>query len=173
MRDGRVRRALKRLALANFVLSVHATRAFRLLRGERPLRLGGDCRRCARCCEAPGIAVGRLVWYVPLLRRGFLAWQARVNGFELTGRDRASRTFVFRCSHFDAATRSCDSYDSRPGMCRDYPRLLLWQPAPEMLPGCGYRPLAWNAARLKKALAAQELTPDQRARLTRDLFLDD
>src|SRR5215813_14607857 len=124
MRDGPLRRGLKRLALANFVVNVHATRAWRRLRGERPHRLGGDCRRCARCCEAPAIQAGRLTWYLPSLRRVFLAWQRRVNGFELTEADRGSRTFVFRCTHFDAATRSCDSYASRPGMCRDYPRAL-------------------------------------------------
>ena len=62
-----------------------------------------------------------------------------MNGFELVRSDEESWTFVFRCTHFDPATRSCDSYGSRPGLCRDYPRLLLWQPNPELLPGCGCR----------------------------------
>jgi hypothetical protein len=57
-------------------------------------------------------------------------------------------------------------------MCRDYPRLLLYQPSPELLPGCGYRPLAPNALRLGQALAAAELSPEQRRRLSRDLFLE-
>jgi Fe-S-cluster containining protein len=173
MRDGPVRRGLKRLALASFVVDVRVARAWRRLRGERPHRLGGDCRRCARCCEAPGIQVGRLTWYVPMLRRAFLAWQRRVNGFEPTGRDVGSRTFVFRCTHFDTESRSCDSYDSRPGMCRDYPRALLWQPHPELLPGCGYRPVAANAAALKRALEGRPLTPEQRERLERELRLEE
>lgn len=173
MRDGPVRRGLKRLALASFVVDVHVARAWRRLRGERAYRLGGDCRRCARCCEAPGIQVGRLTWYVPMLRRSFLAWQRRVNGFELVGRDPGGRTFVFRCTHFDPETRSCDSYDSRPGMCRDYPRALLWQPHPELLPGCGFRPVAPNAAALKRALEGRSLTPEQRERLERELRLEE
>lgn len=173
MRDGPVRRVVKRLALASFVVDLHATRGWRRLRGERAHRLGGGCRRCARCCEAPGIQVGRLTWYVPVLRRLFLSWQRHVNGFELQGRDVSGRSFVFRCTHFDPATRSCDSYDSRPGMCRDYPRALLWQPRPEMLDGCGYRPVAPNAAALRRALQAQDLTEEQRERLARGLFLDE
>lgn len=173
MRDGPIRRVLKRVALANFLVDVHVTRAWRRLRGERPHRLGGDCRRCARCCEAPAIQVGRLTFYLPMLRRWFLAWQRQVNGFELQTRDVSGHSFVFRCTHFDPVTRSCDSYDSRPGMCRDYPRALLWQPRPEMLAGCGYRPVASNAARLKRALEAQALTPEQRQRLARELHLEE
>jgi Fe-S-cluster containining protein len=107
------------------------------------------------------------------VRRLFLAWQRHVNGFELVHRDSEGRAFVFRCTHFDQATRSCDSYDSRPGMCRDYPRLLLWQADPELLPGCGYRAIAPNAARLKAALERLPLTPGQRERLRRGLRLGD
>jgi hypothetical protein len=172
MRDGRWRRALKALARARYALDLRATRAIRRARGERPYLLGGECRRCARCCEAPGIQVGRLTWHLPLLRRAFLSWQRLVNGFELTGRDRAARVFIFRCSHFDPATRSCDSYESRPGLCRDYPRALLWQPGPEMLPGCGYRPVVWNARGLAQALEAAPLSPEQRRKLSKGLHLD-
>jgi hypothetical protein len=172
VRDGGFRRALKRVALWNFQLNVALTRAVRRRRGERPYVLGGDCRRCAACCEAPALQVGRLVWSLPRLRRLFLWWQARVNGFEQTGEDRRSRTFVFRCTHFDPATRLCDSYESRPGVCRDYPRLLLWQPAPELLPGCGYRPVAPNAAALRAALEGHLLSPEQLVKIRRGLFLD-
>src|SRR5262245_21646180 len=147
MRDGPGRRALKKVALWNFTLNLRAHRAWRRARGERPFVLGGECRRCARCCEAPGIQVNSLVWHFAFLRKLFLAWQERVNGFVRTGAHAETRTFVFRCLHFDAETRACDSYGSRPGMCRDYPRLLLWQVDPEMLPGCGYRAIAPNAAR--------------------------
>jgi Fe-S-cluster containining protein len=95
-----------------------------------------------------------------------------VNGFELTAADAEARVFVFRCSHFDRASRSCDSYDSRPGLCRDYPRNLLWQPNPELLPGCGYRAVAPNAAGLRRALERADLTPEQREKLRRGLRLD-
>jgi len=95
-----------------------------------------------------------------------------VNGFVLTEEHASARLFVFRCTHFDWQTRSCDSYASRPGMCRDYPRLLLYQPRPELLPGCGYRALAPNADRLRRALREQPLSDAQRADLERRLDLD-
>ena len=139
MRDGLLLRALKRVVLWQFRVDLALHRALRRGRGERPWTLGGECRRCAACCEAPSIAAGAVVWSVPAARRLFLWWQRRVNGFELVRADDEGRSFVFLCTHFDPAARSCDSYDSRPGMCRDYPRLLLWQPNPELLPGCGYR----------------------------------
>ena len=171
MRDGPGRRAIKAVARAGFFLDVCLTRAWRRLRGERPYALGGACRRCAACCEAPALQAGVFVWHMPRLRRLFLWWQRRVNGFELTATDDRAHVFVFRCTHFDWATRSCDSYASRPGVCRDYPRALLRQPDPTLLPGCGYRPVAPNAARLRRALADQPLTPEQRERLERDLYL--
>jgi uncharacterized protein len=172
MRDGPFLRAVKRTALLCFEVDGAAHRAYRRARGERPWTLGGDCRRCAACCEAPAIAVGLVTWSVPSVRRAFLWWQRRVNGFELVSVDAQDRTLVFRCSHFDRSTRSCDSYDSRPGMCRDYPRLLLWQPSPELLPGCGYRASPPNASGLRGALERADLTPEQREKLRRGLRLD-
>lgn len=172
MRDGPLRRVVKAVARGGFGFDLRVHRAVRRARGERPFLLGGDCRLCARCCEAPAIRASRFVWYVPTLRRAFLWWQRQVNGFELVKRDLSGRTFVFSCTHFDPETRRCDSYESRPGICRDYPRALLWQPTPEMLSGCGYRPLAPNANRLREALDRHPLSADQRARLRKGLFLD-
>lgn len=172
MRDGAGRRALKRIALWNFTLGLLLTRGLRRLRGERAFLLGGDCRRCAACCEAPAIQVGPLVWFVPTLRRLFLDWQERVNGFKLTHQLMAQRVFVFECAHFDRATRSCDSYDSRPGMCRDYPRLLLYQAHPEFLLGCGYRARPPNVTGLRQALDRAQLTTEQRSKLEKDLRID-
>jgi hypothetical protein len=173
MKDNRLRRVLKAVARANYGLNTVVYRAVRRWRGEAPYALSGECRRCARCCEAPAIQVSRAVWYLPMLRRIFLGWQRHVNGFELAGHDIGQRAFVFRCSHFDWTTRSCDSYDSRPAMCRDYPRMLLHQPNPEMLPGCGYRPVARNASRLRAALAPLPLSPEQREKLAKGLHLQD
>lgn len=109
------------------------------------------------------------MWYLASLRVPFLWWQRHVNGFVLVRREAAARTFIFECTHFDPVTRACDSYESRPGLCRDYPRLLLDQPFPEMLPGCGYVPLARNAEALRRALDAQPLTSAQRARVIEGL----
>jgi hypothetical protein len=173
VRDGPLLRAVKRVALWNFGANLAAARALRRLRGERPWTLRGSCRRSGACCEAPAIAAGRLVWSLPSARRVFLAWHRRVNGFILVSTDARARAFVFRCSHYDAATRSCDSYDSRPGMCRDYPRLLLWQASPELFPPCGYRVTPPNAGRLRAEIERHDLTPEQREKLRRGLRLDE
>ena len=173
MRDGPLRRAVKRVARWSFDVNLGALRALRRARGERPYALGGACRQSGCCCEAPGIRVGRLVWSLASLRRAFLWWQERVNGFVLVRRDPRARVFVFRCTHFDPATRSCDSYESRPGICRDYPRTLMWQPYPELLSRCGFRPVAPNAAALRAALAGRELTTEQRRRLAAGLRLEE
>jgi len=172
VKDGPVRRGVKRVALWNFVLGLALVRAIERRRSRIPHELGGECRRCARCCEAPGIQVGWAIWYLPLLQKLFLWWQEGVNGFVLTERQRSGRVFVFRCTHFDWTTRSCDSYDSRPGMCRDYPRVLLAQANPEFLPGCGYRPVAPNADRLVRSLERASVTREQMDRLKKDLHLE-
>jgi hypothetical protein len=172
MTDGPVRRALKKLALWNFHVSLGWRRLRLRARGQEHYVLGGSCRLCARCCEAPSIQVGWLTWYVPFFRRAFLAWQHHVNGFHLTGRDPGGQAFVFRCVHFDWTTRRCDSYDSRPGMCRDYPRLLLEQPRPEFLPDCGYRAVWRQAHALENALSARGVPAETMDRLRRDLYLE-
>jgi hypothetical protein len=171
MRDGPVRQGVKAVARVLFFANLFADRALRRARGRSPYVLGGGCGRCAACCEAPAIRVSALVFLAPLLRRAFLSWQQRVNGFELRETRRAERTFVFECTHFDAATRTCDSYASRPGMCRDYPRALLLQAAPELLPGCGYRPVLRNAAAMLRVLEAQSMGPGQRAKIEKELHL--
>jgi hypothetical protein len=148
MRDDLVRRTVKRVARWHFGVNLYVIRAWRRARGERPHVLGGGCRRSGGCCESPTITVGRLLWSL------------------------AARALVFGCTHFDRETRSCDSYDSRPGMCRDYPRLLLWQPNPELLPGCGFRAIASNAEGLREALDRLDLTPEQREKLRKGLRLD-
>ena len=164
MRDGGLRRAVKAVALLGFNANLGLWRWWRGRRGDRPYRLGGDCRLCAACCEAPAIKVGRLVW--------FLWWQRAVNGFELVERDVRNRVFVFRCTHFDPVTRRCDSYDSRPGMCRDYPRVLLDQAHPEMLPGCGYRAIAPRAEQLIRELGRLPLSGEQQEKLRKGLHLE-
>jgi hypothetical protein len=173
MKDELWRRAVKRVALWNFVGEVVLLRGWRGLRGERPYPLAGSCQRSGGCCEAPTIAVGHAVWSLRSVRRLFLSWQRQVNGFELEREDAQEQTFVFRCTHYDRATRSCDSYGSRPGMCRDYPQLLLWQPRPRLLPGCGYRVRPPNAAGLRESLGRLELTAEQRGKLWKGLELEE
>ncbi len=172
MRDGLLLRAVKHVCRWRYLGDLAVQRAFCRLRGERPWTLAGQCRRAAQCCEAPAIQAGLLSWWLPIVRRLFLAWQRRVNGFDLTQVDTEARLFVFRCRHFDWTSRSCDSYDSRPAICRDYPRVLLWQANPELLPRCGYRALPPNAAGLRRAIDSLDLPPGQREKLRHGLRLD-
>ena len=171
MIDGTLRRAVKGVALALFRDQRWTDR--RLFSPPPAYRLGGDCRRCARCCEEPAIRSNGITWYLPSLRRLFLWWQETVNGFVLVRAEPRGKLFVFRCTHFDWTTRQCDSYASRPGMCRDYPRALLSQPAPELLPGCGYRPVAAGAQRFLRALSERGLSEEQIDKLKRGLHLEE
>ena len=169
MRDNLGRRVLKRLALAAFEVDL----AFGKRNKEKPrFDLGGSCQKCAKCCEAPAISVFWVVRNFRTLRALFLGWQKHVNRFHLVRDDRALKAFVFRCEHFDRKTRRCDSYDTRPGMCRDYPRRLMAQPSPEMLDGCGYRPIALGASSMMSALRKQKLSEEQIAKLRKGLFLE-
>ncbi|MBK7974727.1 MAG: YkgJ family cysteine cluster protein [Deltaproteobacteria bacterium] len=172
MRDGAGRRALKAVVRRFFAFDLALARRWRRLRGEGRWELGGACVRSAKCCEAPAVRVGKLVWFLPTARRAFLAWQRRVNGFELIAEEKGARVFVFRCTHFDPATRRCDSYESRPGMCRDYPNALLDGGWPDFFPECGYRAIARNAAGLTRSLEAQNLPTEKLAELKKRLHLE-
>ena len=172
MRDGPALRVVKRVALLAWVVDLQIRRAFARLRGEKPWAIAGQCQRSGQCCEAPTLEAGLITWSFPALRRPFLAWQRRVNGFELARVQSEGRLFVFRCTHYDRDSRSCDSYDSRPGVCRDYPRNLLWQANPRLHSRCGFRALPPNAKGLRSAIDALEITPAQREKLRRGLRLD-
>jgi Fe-S-cluster containining protein len=173
LRDGAVRTAIKTVALGVYNARLWLHRVQKSASGDIPYELGGSCVLCAKCCEAPGIQVGILTWYVPLFQRVFLLWHRHVNGFEMLQKSRADRAFIFRCTHFDPETRRCDSYPSRPGMCRDYPRALLEQANPELFDGCGFKPLARDRGKLLHAIESQSITDEQRARLRKGLFLED
>jgi Fe-S-cluster containining protein len=170
MKDGPVQKAVKRAAHGVF------STGLKLSRGNSSdsvfYELGGECCRSGMCCEAPAIHVGRLVWYAPFLRWLFIWWQRSVNGFVLEEKRRAEKVLVFRCTHFDRHTRLCDSYESRPGMCRDYPRALLYQSAPKLFPQCGYRVLAPNRRELLRALESQSIDDQKMDRLRKDLYLE-
>lgn len=173
MRDGPVRSGIKALALGVYKVRLALHRVHKRANGDIRYELGGACILCAKCCEAPGIQVNFLTWYVPLFRRVFLLWHRHVNGFEHVARSRGERAFIFRCTHFDPRTRRCDSYHSRPGMCRDYPRALLEQANPELFEGCGFKPVAQDRVRLLRALEKQPLSEEPRARLRKELYLEE
>lgn len=168
MKDGAILGVVKRIIV---IVRRFDHAVVRWLSRRAPYVLGGACCRSGVCCEAPGLRSGHLISSLPILRRTFLAWHHHVNGFELVETRELERTFVFRCTHFDRHARLCDSYATRPFFCRDYPTNLLDQPNPVFHPGCGHRPVAWNAAALRAELLARDLTPEQRAALERDLHL--
>lgn len=168
MTDGLFLGVVKRSVRSMWALELGARRITSRSRWE----LRGSCQGCGSCCERPSIRANAAVWYLPITHRAFLAWQRRVNGFELVETERPTRTFVFRCTHFDPASRRCDSYASRPFMCQDYPRVLLDQAWPELFAGCGFRLRDREGARLADALDEAELSSEQREDLKKRLRVD-
>src|SRR5260221_1382473 len=101
MRDGILRRAVKRAARWSFRLDLAVDRARRRRRGERPYLLGGGCRRGAPCCDGPALQASPLVHRPPTLRRLFLLWQERVKGFVLVEDLAVEATLAFRCTQHE------------------------------------------------------------------------
>ena len=171
MRDGPIRACIKAIVRAAWALELGVRRGFVRLRKAPRYRLGGACGGCAKCCEQPTIRVGVATLRLGLLRRLFLGWQRVVNGFEWVATDEDAQTFAFRCTHFNHVTRRCDSYATRPFLCRDYPRALLDQAWPELFPGCGFRAVAPNAQAMREALARSGLPEEKQAELARRMHL--
>ena len=107
------------------------------------------------------------------LRALALWWQRLVNGFELVSSDPRFRTVTFRCTHYDPVTKQCDSYDSRPLICRDYPVNLTHEASPVLFDECSYRIVDVKAEALRDALARTTLSEEKRAELERKLHLGD
>jgi uncharacterized protein len=166
MRDGKIRSAIKKTLARMYLRDVQRRRQ------RTPWVLAGECRSCASCCEAPTIAVGSFMFFVRPLNAIWLWWQRVVNGFVLVERNRRARAFVFKCTHFDVETRRCDSYESRPGMCHDYPRMLLEEADPELFSSCGYRAVAKNGAQMIEALKAKGVDGEQLVQITKKLRLE-
>ena len=173
MKDGPSRTSIKRLALLRYYFDLGVMRGVRRFKSPARYQMAGTCEGCGLCCETPMIQVHPLLFRLRSYRRLFLGWHSRINGFHLLREDKPAKVFVFTCSHYDKETKQCDSYHSRPGMCRDYPRNLFDRPFPELLPECTYRVVDTNAHRMKAALDKLELTPEQRAELDRKLHLQD
>lgn len=169
MRDDVVRAAIKRFARIRYAIDLGLTRKVRARREPPRYRLTGSCNACGRCCERPTIQVSPWTLRFPALRALLLAWHRWVNGFELVGEDRARGLVAFRCTHYDAVTKQCDSYETRPGMCRDYPRPLLDAAVPDFFAECGYAAIDTQAAMLREALDKVQLDQGRRDELYRKL----
>lgn len=172
MKDGLGRSALKRIARTCFNVSLRASQWQLRQEGPKRYELGGACQGCGSCCEAPAIRVGRITWYLPTLRHLFLWWHSALNRFQLQSTYDAERTFVFSCDHYDASARRCDSYETRPGLCRDYPHSLLDQATPVLFANCGYKAIAVNRRELVQILENQDLGSEQLEKLKEGLYLD-
>lgn len=166
-----MRAAIKAVARVFYFLEVWLGRAWLRQRGEIRYELLGECQRCARCCEEPSLRLNPLLFHLKPLRNAVIWWQWYVNRFAAKRSDFETCVITFKCHHFDWRTRRCDSYDTRPGLCRDYPRFLMEQPWPELHDDCGYRALDRNAARLAAALDGVEMSEEERERLKRKLHV--
>jgi Fe-S-cluster containining protein len=171
VRDGPVRALVKTVARWAKTLDLRFTRWVMARSSPARYRLTGSCNGCGKCCEAPSQAVSRFTWYLPTARRVFLWWQRVVNGFELFDRDPRFRVFIYKCTHFDPVTKQCDSYETRPLMCRDYPTLLTFEAVPRLFPECSYVMQDKNAAALRASLVAAGVTGEKLAAMEKELFL--
>lgn len=173
MRDGLLRRFVKAIARVLGGADLRFTRWLLARRGEPRYRLTGSCNGCGRCCEAPSIRAGPLTWRLPTVRRLVLWWHRVVNGFELVETDARIRAFVFRCMHYDRVTKRCDSYESRPLVCRDYPANLTFEAVPPLFAECSHGVVDRNAEALREALIAAGVTGEKLDEVEQKLFLKD
>jgi Fe-S-cluster containining protein len=171
MKDNTIRRIIKRVALMKYMTDLTVTRAVNRLKGFPLYQLKGSCNACGGCCETPVIQVFPLFFLLRSTRWMILSWHRLVNGFEYIGEDRAYYSFVFSCTHLDPETKKCDSYSSRPGMCRDYPLNMTCDTNPEFLSGCGYYALYKNAEKFRKALDKADLPPEKKEDLIARLHI--
>ncbi len=171
MRDGVALRALKHVVRWAGMVELSWRRLWLKTRGEPRYRLEGSCNGCGRCCERPSLQVGWPVWRLPKLRALVLWWQRRVNGFELVEADPRFKLFVFRCTHYDPKTKLCDSYDSRPLMCRDYPRNLQFEALPQLFTECSHSLVLKKAEAFRAALKNTSLSDEERKALEEKLNL--
>lgn len=171
MRDGLVRRALKAVARHLRSIDLGFTRWVLSRRGEPRYRLTGSCNGCGKCCERPTIQASVFSWRLPLVRASTLWWHRVVNGFELVETDPRFKLFVFRCTHYDAVTKRCDSYESRPLMCRDYPVNLTFEAVPPLFPECSHGVVDRNAEQLRAALIAAGVEGEKLKEAEARLFL--
>ncbi len=111
------------------------------------------------------------LFYFKSVRWVLRTWHHLVNGFEYIGNNRRDKVLIFRCTHWDPDTKLCDSYSSRPGMCRDYPRNLIYTCDPVFLESCGYYAVSKNAEKMREALKELNLPPDKLAALQAKLHV--
>ena len=173
MKDGIIRKAIKKIALSFYMIDLKSTREIRRLRDDPLYHLGGSCNQCGACCKSPMIQIFPPFFYLKSIRRLIIMWHRLVNGFEYIGKNYKSQILIFRCTHWNSETKVCDSYNTRPGMCRDYPRNLIYSTNPIFLDECSYYAIDKNADRLGAALGELHLSPKKLEMLKRKLHISD
>lgn len=173
MRDGFVIRVVKRVAHGVNALELRLRRRWLARSGHPRYRLTGTCNGCGRCCDALAIQVERFTWNSRVLRAAFLWYQRRINGFELVATDPRFKLFRFRCTHYDAVKKQCDSYETRPHFCRDYPLNVTYDAAPELFPECSYGVVDKHASALVEAMQAAGVAPEKLEAVRKKLYLGD
>lgn len=172
MRDNSVRRFIKFIARIRYSIDLKITRRILKFRGIPQFVLAGHCIACGQCCQTPSIHTPFLSHYFKSFRWLTLLWHHQINGFIFLSENRPHRILTFNCSHFNPSTQHCDSYESRPGLCRDYPHNLLFSVHPEFFPNCGFRPVDQHAQHFKELLDAHKIPQDIQDVLRSKLHLD-
>lgn len=172
MKDNVIKKSIKTIALIRYRFDLGITRFILKIKGEPTYNMQGKCSECGACCETPMIRTFALFFYLKSLHWLYLKWHRKINGFELICEDRKKRTFIFKCTHFNPETKQCDSYSSRPGMCRDYPRNILYNIPPDFLPTCTFSPIAKNADQISESLEKLELPPGKLKKIKKKFFAE-
>jgi uncharacterized protein len=171
VKDGFIRCTVKRFAWVRYAVDLWITRKVMVLKGEEKFELRGHCNRCGRCCEYPTIQMSDITFHMKRFKTCIIWWQQTVNGFVLDKENKLDATLTFTCTHYCDDTGQCDSYASRPGMCRDYPVGQIYSVNPTFFEECGFYAVDKRAASFRKALEKTELPPDKREDLYKRLHL--
>ena len=173
MRDGLILRCFKKIVLMRFHIDLAVTRYLLKRAGEPRYRLSGECNQCGACCESPAIEVHRWVFWFRSLSWLVKSWHWYINGFNLMEKDRSNRLFIFECTHYDPETKRCDSYCSRPGMCRDYPLPLLFSTNPDFFDRCSHYPVRKSAESFRQSINDLDIPEAKKQDLIEKLNLKD
>lgn len=172
MRDNLAQKLIKNTLRHYYLFTLWLYRQNQKRKGRPKYILTGKCEGCGKCCENPAIKVGFFVAHFKSFRAIYVWWQKKINGFVYQRENAETQVLYFICTHWDPQTRLCDSYDSRPGMCRDYPRNLLYSSIPDFFKECGYKPIDKNAEKFKLALDKIPIDDEKKKKIKDKLFLE-
>lgn len=172
MRDNFAQKLIKNSFRTYYLFSLWLNRKRLKRKGLPKYTLIGNCESCGKCCENPAIKIGFLLNNIKFFKYLYNLWQKKINGFIFQKHNQETKVFYFICNHWDSNSKKCDSYDSRPGMCRDYPRNLLYSSIPDFFKECGYKPLDKNAKKFNLALDKISIDEEKKKKIKEKLFLE-